>query len=157
MSAFWFIPSSTSRSEHLQQSEGEQSFFSEKRASPFFNGAAKKTGSNGNGAIQAKLTVGPSNDAYEKEADTMADKVVQRQPLKQYADQPPPFFQMRNAHVQRKCAACEAEEHKEKEDETVQPKQEALVQKCDCDKEDGGKNKIQEKHEEKKEDELVQP
>lgn len=44
--------------------------------------------------IQAKLTVGAPDDPYEKEADTVADKVM-RMPLENF--------------VQRKCAACEDE------------------------------------------------
>jgi hypothetical protein len=55
-------------------------------------------------AIQKKLSVGASNDSYEAEADTVADKVMRM-------TEP----QQRNVShsgslVQRKCAACEQEE-----------------------------------------------
>jgi len=52
--------------------DGEGSFFSDKKKSekPFFNPSP----------IQAKLTTGQSNDEFEKEADFMAEEVVQ--PLK---------------------------------------------------------------------------
>ncbi len=46
--------------------------------------------------IQPKLTVGAPNDAYEKEADAMADKVM-RMPEQNF--------------VQRKCAECEEEKN----------------------------------------------
>jgi uncharacterized protein DUF4157 len=51
-------------------------FFQRKGRNGFF-----KTGQPGGGffgGIQAKLTVGQPNDVYEKEADSVADKVVQR-------------------------------------------------------------------------------
>lgn len=72
--------------------------------------------------IQTKLTVNQPGDIYEKEADTMADKVVQRlnEPISiqtksfSSAERITPF-------VQRKCAHCEEEEKlemKEKENTT---------------------------------------
>lgn len=62
--------------------------------------------------IQPRLTVGQPNDKYEKEADAMADKVVQR---------------MANPSIQAKCAHCEEEEKK----------QNAIQRKCaSCEKED---------------------
>jgi hypothetical protein len=55
--------------------------------------------------IQPKLKVGPSNDKYEQEADSMADKVMS----------------MSEPAVQRKCSACEKEKVQRTEEE-VQPK-----------------------------------
>jgi hypothetical protein len=56
--------------------------------------------------FQAKLAVNAPHDIYEKEADAMADRVVNRKPVS-------------GADVQRKCSECEAEE---KEEEKAQPK-----------------------------------
>lgn len=72
------------------------SFFSPAKATPFFSGRG----------IQAKLTVGQPDDAYEREADTMAEKVVQR------------FGQTTflGDTVQRKCAECEKEENIQKKE-----------------------------------------
>lgn len=50
-----------------------------------------------NSVLQAKLTIGQSNDKYEREADAMANKVIQRLAL---------------SAVQRKCTQCEDEENK---------------------------------------------
>ncbi len=44
----------------------------------FFRGNSARTSSVCGSSIQAKLTVGKPDDMYEKEADAMADKVVQR-------------------------------------------------------------------------------
>ena len=73
-------------------------------------------------AIQTKLTIGQPNDIYEKEADSMADKVVQR-----LSD--PSSIQTKSnpigsvtPFVQKKCAHCEEEEKlqkKEKEDDNL--------------------------------------
>jgi hypothetical protein len=55
-------------------------------------------------AIQKKLSVGSSNDAFETEADTVADKVMSgTQSL-------PNTAAHTGALVQKKCAACEEEE-----------------------------------------------
>ncbi|WP_010521976.1 eCIS core domain-containing protein [Aquimarina agarivorans] len=48
----------------------ENSFFGEAKRQPFFNGINRAAG------IQTKLTVGKPGDKYEKEADSMADAVV---------------------------------------------------------------------------------
>jgi hypothetical protein len=58
----------------------------------------------GGQTIQRKLTVGSSNDAYEKEADTIADQVV-------HASQPKAVsIQQSGPLVKRKCSECEEEE-----------------------------------------------
>jgi hypothetical protein len=50
-----------------------------KEAAPFFNkGAGQGFFKSAQPVVQAKLTVGEPGDKYEKEADSMADKVVQR-------------------------------------------------------------------------------
>jgi len=74
--------------------------------------------------IQTKLTIGKSNDKYEAEADRVADKVVNN---------------TSKPALQKKCAACEGEEKVQKkpiiqkvgEDEEVQPKLAAGIQKME--------------------------
>ncbi|HMF77418.1 MAG TPA: DUF4157 domain-containing protein, partial [Bryobacteraceae bacterium] len=54
-------------------------------------------------APQANLMVGSVNDPLEREADRIADRVVQMESA-------PPALQAAPVQVQRKCAACENEE-----------------------------------------------
>lgn len=91
--------------------ESEQGFFrSSLIEHPFFSRSIHR-----HSDIQAKLTVNAPGDIYEKEADTIADKVVQRlceQPAvqaKSFASQ-----NMISPFVQMKCAHCEEEEKKER-------------------------------------------
>jgi len=56
--------------------------------------------------FQPKLTISKPNDEYEREADTMADKVTRMEQ---------PFIQAKAlsiTQIQRKCAACEEEQEK---------------------------------------------
>lgn len=105
----------------------------EEKAQPFF------------APVQAKLTIGAPNDPYEREADQMADRVVQRladnrsqgavgeAPLAQASYpfsisrlQRKPIFETEPVQakpaatpaIQRKCAACAAEEEQPAEEET---------------------------------------
>jgi hypothetical protein len=55
--------------------------------------------------IQPKLTINQPNDAYEQEADAMADKVMRMQDIQQRS-----FFSPAIGQIQRKCARCEKEE-----------------------------------------------
>jgi Domain of unknown function (DUF4157) len=57
-------------------------------------------------AIQKKLSVGASNDSYEVEADTVADKVMKMQ------DTEKPTFGHSGPLIQKKCAHCEEEEER---------------------------------------------
>ncbi len=104
--------------------EGEGSFFGEsvnKESSFFKPSSAYRV--NSNGVLQTKLAIGQPNDKYEKEADTMADKVVQRlvtqEPItkKEPAIQTKPLAKTITPLVQPKCAACEQEEKLQKKDE----------------------------------------
>lgn len=74
--------------------------------------------------FQAKLTVNTSGDAYEQEADRIADQVVQRPAPApsaiHQASSSPSFFSPSVGSVQRKCAACE---HEEKEKQGIQRKE----------------------------------
>ena len=135
---------------------GKQDFFhSSINEQPFFSKSK-----NNNYGIQTKLTVGAPNDIYEKQADAMADKVVQRltQPevisKKDQSVQAKPLSTLFTPFVQKKCAHCEEEEklqkekeHKEKEriqkkpifeSDAEPPDDEKKVQrKCaECDKEE---------------------
>lgn len=87
--------------------EGKGTFFSKsnKATTSFFS----PTG------IQPKLTIGQPNDKYEIEADTMADKVVQR-----LSD--PSSVEPTSNVVQTKCATCDQEEKLQKKEEEISDK-----------------------------------
>ncbi len=90
--------------------EGEGGFFSKssKSQSPFFNPAT----------IQPKLTIGKPNDKYEVEADTMADKVVQRLSNPSIINRTTPHTSNRTS-IQTKCSECGEEEKLQKKDDEV--------------------------------------
>jgi len=79
--------------------------------------------------FQPKLTVNQPNDVYEQEADAMADKVMRMTNHEAVHTNPAPLV------VQKKCAACEAEEEvhrkEDEEDGAIQLKPIAPIQrKC---------------------------
>ncbi|HLK27342.1 MAG TPA: DUF4157 domain-containing protein [Puia sp.] len=138
-------PSNPTHSPFFQK-ESNNNFF-DNNSKPFFNPSL----------VQAKLNVDQPNDPYEKEADAMADKVVQRHSDKFFSgseDNPSSFFNKPNLTVQRKCAECEKEEklqkkEKEKPEEKIQKKpifesnaepkddEKNIQRKCDeCEKEE---------------------
>ena len=95
-----------------------------KNDSPFFS----KTNNHSTLPIQPKLTVGAPNDIYEKEADAMANKVVQRLAQPEVAEkraqsvQTKPLSTSYTPFVQAKCAHCEEQEKpkkKEKEEDKL--------------------------------------
>ena len=116
--------SKTTASQVQTQKEDNKPFFSAEgqggvfdSATPFFSGAERPNGhffSSSAPVVQAKLTVGAPDDPYEREADAMADKVVQRlavsPPDGDRNDEIPPAPLDQPSAVQRKCAACEQEE-----------------------------------------------
>lgn len=55
--------------------------------------------------IQPKLTIGPVDDPYEREADAVAEKVMRISDTETLQTKPSPLT------IQRKCAACEEEEN----------------------------------------------
>lgn len=69
----------------------------------------------GNPFIQPKLTIGPVDDAYEREADAVADSVLQK-----HDDTPIPNM-ISPVNVQRKCAHCEEEEKLQRKEEGGNP------------------------------------
>lgn len=98
---------------------------------PFFGSQRSSYGlSNGNG-IQTKLTIGQPGDVYEKEADAMADKVVQRLSESKTdvtnkngnSVQAKPIAPLSTItpFVQTKCASCEQEEKLQKMEEENEP------------------------------------
>lgn len=69
-------------------------------------------------SIQPKLTIGQPNDPYEKEADAMADQVVQRLDEKEIVQTKP--LDLSNSItplIQPKCEGCEKEEKLQKKEE----------------------------------------
>lgn len=71
-------------------------FFGRKSEHPFFAPVF----------IQPKLTIGPVDDPYEREADAVADKVMRMSDPETLQTKYSPIL------IQRKCTACEEEEEK---------------------------------------------
>ena len=65
--------------------------------------------------VQTKLKVGAPDDAYEREADRVADAVM-RMPEPQPTDKAPVLESHRQASLQRACAACEGELRRQPEE-----------------------------------------
>ncbi|MBN8786585.1 MAG: hypothetical protein J0I84_05800 [Terrimonas sp.] len=59
--------------------------------------------------VQPKLTIGPVDDPYEREADTVADRVMRMTDAEVQQSKP--------VAVQRKCAECEKEEQLQKKED----------------------------------------
>ncbi len=92
-----------------------QPFFEKGRGQGFFSDRAMDTSfftknQNTRPVIQPKLTIGQPDDKYEKEADAMADKVVQRLAMpdvltkKETGVQTKPLAAIITPIVQTKCA-----------------------------------------------------
>src|SRR2546421_857345 len=105
--------------------KGNDGHFFGDNSSPFFRSSS----------IQAKLTVNQPNDPYEKEADAMADKVVQRLAQTSNATENGSggFIQAKftpysntdtSSVVQSKCAECEKEEKLQEKELGEKPKKE---------------------------------
>lgn len=98
--------------------ESDQHFFgSTQNEKPFFPSSKRPASS-----IQAKLNIGQPNDHYEVEADSMADKVVQRiadpsVQTKSYTGEFTPFFQKKSDSLQKED---KIQEHEEDPKETKQ-------------------------------------
>ena len=101
----------------FSKDNGQGFFVQSRNKSSFFSPV--KAGS----CIQPKLTVGKPNDKYEKEADAVADKVVQRMAISDKAIpgqgvvQQKPVAHAITPVVHRKCAECEREEKLQKKEE----------------------------------------
>ncbi|MFN8303902.1 MAG: DUF4157 domain-containing protein [Saprospiraceae bacterium] len=83
--------------------------------------------------IQAKLTIGAPDDPYEREADAVAEQVVQRMSAPasemEEKEQIQPKIQRFPLTVQRKCAACEEEEKVQKKEEEKPEEMEGPIQR----------------------------
>jgi hypothetical protein len=102
------VDAAKSRGSFFKKGGGQGFFGSGKPDQSFFAGS----GAASPAVIQPKLTVGQPNDIYEKEADEMAGKVVQRmsdpgsEQVQQKGESGVPSAGM----VQLKCAHCEQDE-----------------------------------------------
>ncbi len=121
------------------QERKSSSFFSKKSKSPFFNPSK--------GVVQTKLSVGKPGDKYEKEADSMADAVVNNSASK------PDIQNKEISSIQRESLATPLEDEKlgtaEKrmeEDKLVQEKPE--LQRQESEEEEGMINKMEGEEEE---------
>lgn len=120
-------------------SEQEAPFFGPKNSNQPSKGSKPLEGSSSRPTIQAKLTVGAPNDKYEQEADSMADKVVQRmgQSGTLQRQTAPSVSTAQNGHLQK----MDEEKMPELQKSPVSKVGEAdeLQMKCaDCEKEEGG-------------------
>ena len=92
------------------QRNQKSGFFSDRAADiqtkPFFNHTAYYFARNQIGIIQPQLTNGPSNNLYEREANAIADKIIQTPDNQLLQSKVSPVV------VQRKCAHCEEEKDK---------------------------------------------
>ena len=109
-----FIARHTNNYHNLQQKESQPQFGKQGEllkegnslTAPVFNKSSQPS-------IQTKLTIGQPGDKYEREADAVADQVMNHLS----AGSPPPS-QNNTPAVQRKCAKCEPEEKLDKKEET---------------------------------------
>ena len=101
-------PANCNHSPFFKKESGNSLFV--KNEKPFFNASP----------IRAKLTVNQPNDPYEKEADAVADKVIQRLNNKSFPNtenNQAPFFRKSSEPIQRQCAACGKEEKLQKKEQ----------------------------------------
>lgn len=99
----------------------KHAFFSAEKEAPFFHSVNTYQ-------VQRKLTIGRADDEYEREADRVADQVVQRLSAPEVLAGSEPHVQTKplaatiTPFVQTKCAHCEQEEkmQKKEEEEAVQ-------------------------------------
>ncbi|HKR05317.1 MAG TPA: DUF4157 domain-containing protein [Bacteroidia bacterium] len=124
-------PAKKNNSPFFHKGSAQDFFGNTQKEQPFFSRSK-----NNNSFIQPKLTIGQPNDVYEKEAETTADKVVQR--LNENKVQAKPeknnfFSSNKNDNVvqqkpvapipsiippvQTKCTTCEEEEKLQKKEE----------------------------------------
>ena len=141
---------------------GGQGFFSDRAMDTSFF----RKNQNTRPLIQPKLTIGQPNDKYEKEADAVADKVVQRLAMPDVLTKKETGVQTKTLAsgitplIQRKCATCENEEELQtkKDEPELQrkpifetKKESALQMKCaECENEE----EIQKKEVEEEEKEI---
>jgi pyrrolidone-carboxylate peptidase len=88
------------------------------------------------GLIQPKLTVGPVDDAFEKEADAVAEQVVNGS-FSASANPSPPGNEKGPASIQRKCDACEEEDSVQRKPIDITPLPRSIVQRENIEDENG--------------------
>ena len=88
--------------------------------------------------IQPKLSVNAPGDAYEQEADAVADKIMRMPHTTRVTANPSPV------KIQRKCSNCGKEEEQEEDDDTETDSIKKVQRKCAaCEEEE--KNQLQRK------------
>lgn len=128
------------RNPHTHDKDNEQPSF-------FGKSGQEKNGKSNAPFFQTKLNIGQPNDVYEKEADTVASKVVNNQSSS-------PVVQQKEIKSVQKLATPKEEERlstnedRMREDKMVQEKPEVqrMCSECEKEKEDG-KEKVQKKAE----------
>jgi hypothetical protein len=106
-----------STSAFFTKQSGQDFFGTESAKESFFSGPVNSVS-----PIQAKLNIGAANDKYEREADSMADKVVQKLGFPERQNNCQPLIQSKQRRInsvpslQEKCAECEAEEKLQKKE-----------------------------------------
>lgn len=134
--------STAKSSTSLLDKGGAPSFFQTTTGSPFYGKS-----NYGNAPIQAKLNVGKPNDKYEKEADAVADNVVQRLAVPEKSTaaergiQAKPIGSAISPLVQTKCAACEQEEKLQKKEEGLEENMPSLMRKAIFESNEESENK----------------
>ncbi|MBW8682907.1 eCIS core domain-containing protein [Chitinophaga rhizophila] len=114
----------------------------DKQQAPFFSPVPKELPSKQDAFFQPKLAIGQPGDAYEREADAVADKVISKQPASTGA-------------LQRKeISAIQAMPEKKEEDKKVQ-KKDTGDRKEEDEKPKAAEQKQEEKAIQKKEDKLL--
>jgi Domain of unknown function (DUF4157) len=113
------VSTHTSPAKSLTRSRSAHQPFFQKSASMSESEAFSQVG------IQAKLTVGQPGDRYEREADSMADRVVSRQPSE--ANEQGGLIRQISPVIQRQAEEEEVQTQAE-EEETVQAQEEEEVQ-----------------------------
>jgi hypothetical protein len=100
--------------------------------------------------IQTKLAVGPANDAYEQEADRVADQVMAMPDTAQRQEEEE--LQMKPDFLQR-------QEEAEEEEEVLQPKREDILQRQEEEEEElqAKPDFLQRQEEAEEEEEMLQP
>ena len=112
------MKAATTKTATVKPASKESPFFNKNRGEDFFHGNKAENsffGSRSAKGVQTKLTVGKPNDPYEREADAMADRVVQR-----FSESSPVIQKKETAgknngsFIQAKCSKCEQEEKLQK-------------------------------------------
>lgn len=130
------VATKTKANQPFLLNKGEGSFFgkNERQTGAFFHSLSGNS-LRRNNFIQPKLTIGQPDDPYEKEADAMADKVVQRLAAPESVTKVDPAVQAKplastiTPVVQKKCAHCEEEEKLQKKETDKELPEETLQQK----------------------------